>query len=272
MAADLGEDRGTVPCTPPGPPSAGRAMALLLGLLVLSLPFSALAVLTHGRPLVLGLPASVVFIAAPAALASIFSFTDAGALAVGRLWGGLLHVHGPWWAWAMSLLLPALVLLVAAGVAPALGLSMPLGDVRPAAIALSLPVFVVGGVLEEIGWTAYATRPLVDRWGATAAGAGIGAAWAAIHVIPWITMGYEPPGLVALVISTILQRIVMTWLVVRTRISIGIAVLLHASSNAVQSATGGFEAFEPVPWGIGLTACTLVAWSARRALHRARRA
>ncbi|WP_293899511.1 CPBP family intramembrane glutamic endopeptidase [Phenylobacterium sp.] len=100
----------------------------------------------------------------------------------------------------------------------------------PNVLALSA-VFLVSGLSEELGWSAYALDPLQARSSALAAGLLIGAVWAiwrypalvqahrSVVWIGWWTLG------------TVSMRIIMVWLFNRTGGSMFGAAVFHAVSN-----------------------------------------
>ena len=96
-----------------------------------------------------------------------------------------------------------------------------------------------GGVLEELGWTGFATPRLRQRFGIVATGLSTGLLWGAYHfsVIFWST---SPPPQWPLGISILLfqlfawlpaYRILMVWVYDRTQ-SVLLAMLMHASLTA----------------------------------------
>jgi uncharacterized protein len=98
-----------------------------------------------------------------------------------------------------------------------------------------LPIGLVAGACEEIGWTGVATPLLLKRQSPDAAGLSLGLVWALWHVLVdfrynFGTMGIAWPLEFAVVYVATLTpyRMLMTWVYVNTR-SLLLAVLMHAS-------------------------------------------
>ncbi|WIM72013.1 CPBP family intramembrane metalloprotease [Corynebacterium suedekumii] len=124
-----------------------------------------------------------------------------------------------------ALLMPAVHLVAA-------GLSGAVTPVTPSAAALTLVVFILGAIPEELGWTAYATGPMQERFGVTGAGMAIGAVWAGWHVVPWLSMGHSWRWVAWQSAVTVAMRIIMGHLFRMSGRSAATALLFHAVSNA----------------------------------------
>jgi len=114
-------------------------------------------------------------------------------------------------------------------------------EAAPEAFRLSIPApalfFVVlimtDGLGEELAWRGFALPRLLQRWPEVTASLILGLVWGAWHLpLLWTEgaplYGY-PVWLLALDICA--KSILFTWVFVRTRESVLIAILLHASTN-----------------------------------------
>lgn len=94
---------------------------------------------------------------------------------------------------------------------------------------------LIAGTFEEIGWTAFATPRLLERWRPVAAGLSLGLMWAIWHLLVDIQQNDSAMGagwlleFAVLYIATLTAyRILMTWMFSHTD-SLLLAVLMHAS-------------------------------------------
>jgi len=203
-----------------------RRPLLFLGTtLVCSLPCYALNRLDV--PVPFGLPPSVAMIIVPAAVAGTFVARDEGRRGVRRWLASLVDVRRtpPRTLLTAALLMPAVHLVAA-------GLSGAVTPVTPSAAALTLVVFILGAIPEELGWTAYATGPMQERFGVTGAGMVIGAVWAGWHVVPWLSMGHSWRWVAWQSAVTVAMRVIMGHLFRMSGRSAATALLFHAVSNA----------------------------------------
>jgi uncharacterized protein len=93
---------------------------------------------------------------------------------------------------------------------------------------------------EEIGWRGFVLPRLLQRFGWRSASLVAGVLWALWHLFFWVPANYAATGslidtaliVLAASLGGIALSVVITWLFVRTRYSVAIPVLLHASGNA----------------------------------------
>jgi len=111
------------------------------------------------------------------------------------------------------------------------GRQLPALEITPAAVAAYSAMFVVAAMIEEIGWTGYATGPLQARYGALTAGVLLGVVWALWHVIPYRQAGHDLNWIIGQCLFTVALRVILGWLSVHTGGSVLAASLCHASSN-----------------------------------------
>lgn len=164
--------------------------------------------------------------------------TAAAALSggVAQLWRNGFRVRGPAWLWAMTLLLPPLLLSVRA-IASKLGLSAP----ADMAIGPGLAVFAILWLLlalgEEIGWRGFALPRLVAAHGFWKATTLLGLAWCIWHfprllASPYVASFDEAMPLIGLfAIQILLANIIICWLAARTQYSVVLPTLFHAGFN-----------------------------------------
>jgi len=151
------------------------------------------------------------------------------------------RVHGRWYAMAL-LGAP----LVQGGVLATLSLSAPV--YLPAIVtssektALVLPAIafgLVGGVMEELGWTGFATPRLRTRFSVLITGLIVGVVWGVWHMLQmwWVgSTSYEavPAGVflplyfLTSIAALTAYRVLMVWVYDRTA-SLFVAVLMHGS-------------------------------------------
>jgi membrane protease YdiL (CAAX protease family) len=137
-----------------------------------------------------------------------------------------------------------------------------------------LPTLVLGmlfgGFSEEPGWRGFLLPRLQRRIGFLGASLAIGALWAVWHLDPehvavlwtqgWSAfLGLEGPILRAYLSETIAMSFVMAWLFNRSRGSLFLMILIHASSNASVTALQLLWDERPAIWSETVTA---VQWGA----------
>jgi membrane protease YdiL (CAAX protease family) len=91
-------------------------------------------------------------------------------------------------------------------------------------------VYYIAAILEEIGWTWYATPLFNERMGLVYVGIVIGIMWSAIHVWPWL----EQNGLeftIGMIVLSILNRVIMTWLYLKKGRILWLNIAFHAMIN-----------------------------------------
>lgn len=124
------------------------------------------------------LPASAVMLVLPGLVAAGLSWRDGGRVAVTALLRRAVDRPPARWRWyALAaglfpvLSLPAFAVTIMCTGAPS---ALPLPLIAAPAL---LAVFMVAAVCEELGWTAYAADPLIERFGVVGAGAVLGVFW-----------------------------------------------------------------------------------------------
>lgn len=198
----------------------------------LSVPFLVLGDTYEGE-LLPGLPIGSLIAFTPG-LAAVLLMYRYGQLAAVRL---LMHrsvdfdrIKNKKWYSVFALFNPV-VAIVAYGVMCVLGNTVPAQSwLTPALVPLFI-VFFVAALGEEIGWTGYATEPLLRRWGILKAGVFLGLVWVAFHLIvlsqanrSFVWIGWWALGTVSL-------RTIMVWLYHHGGSSVFAAAVFHAMIN-----------------------------------------
>ncbi len=239
----------------------------------LSCPLYAFAWVWPGSSLPFGLPDLALIVFLPALVATGCDAAERGAAAAFALWRRLLDVRaltiGP--LLAATLTAPSAVLAAYAlmrALEPASAERLGFVWVRlPLMLALLLP----GAILEEIGWTGYATAPLQRRFGALGAGLVIGAVWAIWHLIPWSQgQGRPLPWVLGQAMATIALRVIMGRLYAEGGRSLILAVLFHSSVNLSYGLFADFGAGLDMRILAGVLAAIAAAVSLRPSARRLR--
>jgi membrane protease YdiL (CAAX protease family) len=129
---------------------------------------------------------------------------------------------------------------------------------KSARVILGLSAALGAGILEELGWTWFATPRLRRHHGVLGAGLILGFVWGAWHLLPnvWASRTYAgsiplPLSLIAGLFSSLLIfRVAMVWVYDRTQ-SLVVVMLMHASLTACSII------LDPVTTGVRLLTYTL---------------
>lgn len=204
-----------------------------LGLVLLfSVPFWVLGGL-YPVQLLPGLPLSAFGVVAPSLAAVVLVFKNQDAAGVWHLLGrsfDFKRINNPAW-YAIILFTNPLIAVAAYEYLRLTG--NPLPPAFPFIISI-LPMFVfffLGALAEEIGWTGYATEPLVYHWGIRKAGVILGTVWAAWHFIPLMQVTRSFEWIAWWSLGTISLRVIMVWLHTFSGRSVFAAALFHAMIN-----------------------------------------
>jgi hypothetical protein len=111
------------------------------------------------------------------------------------------------------------------------GIAVPMPHPSLRSVAALAPVFFIGALGEELGWSGYALDPLQARCGALRAALLLGVAWAAFHLVPLLQVHRSAGWIGAWAVGTVAGRVVMVWLYNHTRRSVLAVTLYHAISN-----------------------------------------
>ena len=111
----------------------------------------------------------------------------------------------------------------------------------PAAIGLSLALFLLAAIAEELGWQAYAWPRM--RGPALRSALLLGGIWALWHLVPFVVMGRPASWIVPHLAMAVLMRVVIVWLAVNFGPGLLLAVVLHCLSNAAWGLIDNFDAY-----------------------------
>lgn len=215
--------------------SARRFLLVYAALLTaLSLPFWLAGSLTD-RQVLPGLPASSLMFLCPLGAAAILTYRAQGKAGVAALLKRAFdasRIPSRLWYGPALLLMPALVLL-AYGIMRWTGMALPEEPRHPGLEALVMfGAFVVAALSEELGWSAYATDPLVEQWGITRAGIMLGLVWGLWHVVPYLQAGRSLEWIVWCgLVETVSLRVLIVWLYRSAGRSVLAAALFHGTVN-----------------------------------------
>ncbi|MEM0948196.1 MAG: hypothetical protein AAGK37_12370 [Pseudomonadota bacterium] len=199
--------------------------------LAIALPFWGLGAFVK-QPILPGLPPSALMVLAPAAAASVLVARSGGRRAV----FGLLKQAFDWrsmtsWSWLVAFgTMPAAMLLSAIWL-EASGVDLPLPQIGIGEFVILFALFIIAATAEEIGWTGYAVRPLVDAFGLLAAGATLGGFAVFWHIVPLLQAGRSSDWIAWWAVGTFARRIVILWLFIHGGHSVFSTSLFHAMSN-----------------------------------------
>ena len=138
------------------------------------------------------------------------------------------RVHPKWYAAAVAI--PLLHVLAALVLERALGRPAPLDLGDFSTTSLILGVLVVG---EELGWRGYLLPRLLERFTPLSASLIVGVLWGLWHLSVFLTPAFphSERSFPLFMISTTVYSVWFTWLLLRTRGSVLLATLFHASLN-----------------------------------------
>jgi len=111
------------------------------------------------------------------------------------------------------------------------GLPLPKLQLSVSLLVIFFGSFLMGAVLEEVGWTGYATDLLQKKQSALATGIIIGIAWALWHIIPYIQANHDYWWIIGQCLTTIFARIMIVWIYNNAGQSLVLAILFHTMLN-----------------------------------------
>lgn len=213
---------------------------------VLSIPFAVLGAfsdLSFPKELGLNIPISGLMLVCPLIAAVILIYREERLPGVGSLLRcifDLRRVKHKIWYLPTFLLMP-LVMVLLYGALRLTGQPLPAPHISLQTLLL-LPIlfvaFFLGAIGEEVGWTGYATDPLLARWTALGGALIVGSVWALWHTITYIEAHNAPRWTVAQTLGTIVLRIFIVWLYNNTEHSLFIAISFHSMVNVSESMFG----------------------------------
>ena len=135
--------------------------------------------------------------------------------------------------YAVALAGPALLALMAAGVAVLLGAS---SSVQIGTLSIFDFVIFIVVVGEELGWRGFALPKLLEARSALAASLILGLLWSAWHLPTFFVPGTPQYGrsVIAFVVMTTIYSVLLCWLFLHTSGSVLLATLAHGAINLFQ--------------------------------------
>jgi membrane protease YdiL (CAAX protease family) len=198
---------------------------------VLSIPFWLYGAFVSTQ-LLPGLPVSALMAICPGVVAGILVFRSGGP----GLLSSFLRRIGDFgrmrpWAWLVSLGTMPVVMVLSAAILVLMGKVLPPFEIGLMQTIGLFALFFVAATAEELGWTAYATGPLVKKQGLIVAGLILGGVSVVWHLIPLLQADRAWDWIVWWAIGTVARRIIIVWLYVRGGQSVFSASLFHAMNN-----------------------------------------
>ncbi len=113
------------------------------------------------------------------------------------------------------------------------GGNLPLLQSPPYLIILLIPITIIGGGLEEIGWRGFLLPKLLERFSPIISTLIVGCVWSIWHIPMWFVVGSNQQSIqfIPFALSCIATSFIMTPLFFKTR-SIWLCILLHSIDNA----------------------------------------
>ncbi len=223
--------------TPETTDSPERSIIIFFAVVtLLAVPFW---IIGHQKlPLPVNLPVSALTAFLPVIAAAILSFRNSGMTGVRRLLARAVdfqRVKDKRWL-VVALVLPVLIYSASYVVMRAVGRPLPDQiEITLAAVPVYLVLYLFSGAGEELGWTAYATDPLLSRWGLVRTGLVLGLMWAAWHTIGFIQTGSPADWVLWQMFKTLAMRVLIVWLYASSGSSTAAAILLHGVDNVAWS-------------------------------------
>ncbi len=198
---------------------------------LLSIPFWLFGALTDGQILP-GLPLSALMVVCPLLVAMLLAYQAGGSSALKRLLSGMVDFRRmrPW-AWLIALGTMPLVMVLSAAVLLWQGIALPPPEISPVQVVSLFALFIVAATAEELGWTAYATRPLAQQRGLLFAALVIGLVAVIWHLPPLLQAGRAWDWIGWWALGTVARRVIIVWLYLRGGESVFSASLFHAMNN-----------------------------------------
>lgn len=215
-------------------------LGYVLVVAVFSVPFYILGLIRAPLPLVPTLPLSAVMVVVPATAAWLL------ASATGERGPLLARLRGwPGIGWGLTALgfMPVVFWLTAV-LTGLTGADLPAVQwFSPASALLSLLIFGIGAVVEELGWQGYAYPRMAGLGAPLWRALVLGAIWALWHLLPFWEMGHDMAWILWHGLATVAMRVVIVWLTESAGPGLMVAVLFHMASNAPWGFVGNFAPF-----------------------------
>jgi membrane protease YdiL (CAAX protease family) len=117
------------------------------------------------------------------------------------------------------------------GVMRWMDLPLPAPQILVPEAALTMVAFFVGALGEELGWSAYITAPLQERWNALQTGLLLGLVAVFWHLVPLLLMQRSASWIAWWCLYAVASRVLIVWLYNNTGQSVFAVALFHATLN-----------------------------------------
>lgn len=179
-----------------------------------------------------GLPVSSLMIIVPVAVAACLVYRRRGVAGVRAFLKQAFDVRRlRSWAWLVVLLTMPGVMLLSGFWQNLSGEGIPAFSFDPVQAIALFCLFFVAATAEELGWTGFATKPLIGSMGIFSTGLIIGFVAALWHIFPLLQAGRAWDWIAWWFLATISRRILIVWVYERGGQSVFGASLFHAMSN-----------------------------------------
>lgn len=196
----------------------------------LAIPFYVLGARVE-RQLMPGLPIAALAFVCPALAALILVWRAEARRGVAALVRrSIAPVRPVVWLLPVLLIMPA-VMLASFEIQQLMGQRLPVPDLSLITGLTYCLLFFAAALGEELGWSAYATDPLVARFGPLGAGLVLGLVCALYHYIPLAQAHRSITWIACWSIGTVATRVIIVWLYTRTGASVLAATLFHMTIN-----------------------------------------
>jgi hypothetical protein len=180
-----------------------------------------------------GLPISSLAAFTPAIAALVMAYRDGQPAAVRDLLRrsfDVERVRDRRWYLVFVLFNPS-VAVAAFGVMRAAGTAVPNPPGLTFAVVPMAAIFFIAALGEEIGWTGYATEPILRRWGILTTSVMLGLVWAFFHFILLAQVDRSIEWIAWWSLGTLALRTIMVWLYSHAGDSVFAATIFHTMIN-----------------------------------------
>jgi uncharacterized protein len=183
----------------------------------------------------------------PLIAACVLVYMENGRLGLKRFLARILdykRIKDKRWLITAILLLPALYVVTYA-VMKLAALPVPQHINLSMALLGALAMFTIGATVEELGYSAYATDALQERFSAINTSLIVGVPWALWHLPSMIKMGQTSQLIAWGLLATVAFRVITVWIYNNSNCSLFAVVIAHAVGTAARTAfPGGRQGYE----------------------------
>ncbi len=198
----------------------------------LSVPFWLVGALVSSQ-LLPSLPISALAFLCPVTVAAIFAYRENKFVGVQNLLKRAFdfkRVKANIWYVPTIFLMPCIMLLSYGAIRLTEG-PIPVPSFSVLTILSLFIAFFIGALGEELGWSAYATDPLQNRFGALLGAFLLGGVWAVWHYVPLLEAHRSQAFIAWWSLGTVASRVIIVWLYNNTGKSVFVAALFHTMIN-----------------------------------------